>query len=71
MSNVQEHAYAGDGPLAVRLQLSPEAARMEVEDQGRGGEVVPGDGMRLMHHVAKHVDVRRNFPNGTVVTFVI
>src|ERR1019366_6927681 len=40
MSNAHEHAYAGDGPLAVRLQLSTDAARIEVADEGRGGEIV-------------------------------
>jgi hypothetical protein len=70
MSNAHEHAYAGDGPLAVRLQLSTDAARIEVADEGRGGEIVPGPGMRLMHKNAKHVDVRRNFPSGVALTFV-
>jgi hypothetical protein len=69
MSNAQEHAYGGDGPLSVRLQLSQSGVRIEIEDEGRGGEIREGAGLSLARKNG-YVDLRRNFPSGLVVTFV-
>jgi hypothetical protein len=71
LSNVQQHAYQGPGMVTVRVRCTATMARIEIADHGRGGQIEPGDGTKLIRAAASHVDVRRNHPAGTIVHITI
>lgn len=68
LQNVRRHAYSGGGGVVtVRLRQSGRSAQVEIEDEGRGGEILEGEGVKIMRHRAAALDFRRRYPHGTIV----
>jgi serine/threonine-protein kinase RsbW len=82
-SNSMRHAYAGsDGTVDIRIDVAPDAIRIEVRDAGPGferpqtprepGELDEGGlGLAIIEAIADEVDIGRGGePDGSCVRFV-
>lgn len=69
--NIMSHAYGNDGPAVARFRDEGERCRVEVVDEGINGTFEEGDGFKLMRKNTDDLDIKRNYPKGIVISFVV